>query len=64
MIKNYLTEKLVGDFLKETFPNGEWIHNNKFMSHSFRPDYQNDYYKLVVEFDGYRPHLLDHRLFH
>ena len=51
MYSCYLTETLLEEFLKHKFINGEWIHNKKFLN--YFPDYRNEYYKLIVEFDGY-----------
>ena len=54
MDEGYLTEKNLGEALKLIFPKGEWIHNKTIpqSGYRFRPDYRNDYYKLVVEYDG------------
>lgn len=52
-MENYLTEDLLELFLKNNFKEGIWIRNKKFLNFNFRPDFVNDYYKMVVEFDGY-----------
>lgn len=49
----YLTEKFLGDFLVKYFPKGIWLHDKTFLNRK-RPDYRNDFYKLIVEFDGYQ----------
>ena len=51
-MKEYLTEEKLGEFLKEYLKEGEWIHDKCFLGRN-RPDYRNDFYKLMVEFDGY-----------
>lgn len=51
-MKEYLTEEKLGEFLKEYFNEGEWIHDKCFLGRN-RPDYRNDFYKMIVEFDGY-----------
>ena len=53
---DYLTEKLLGQFLEEAFPGHEFVYN-KTVPRSYikgRPDYRCDKLKLIVEFDGYR----------
>lgn len=50
----YLTEKFLGELLKEIFPNNEFI-NDKSVPNSNtrrRPDYRCDELMLIVEFDG------------
>lgn len=52
--EGFLTEKKLGSFLNLVFPEGEWI-NNKPLPNSgskLRPDYRNDFYKIIVEYDG------------
>lgn len=49
---SYLTEELLGDFLKE-FYTSEWIRNKQFIEGKIRPDYRNDTEHLIIEFDGY-----------
>lgn len=40
-------------YLKYIFPNiNDWIHDKTFPGMRTRPDYRNDTFKLVVEFDG------------
>ena len=48
----YLTEEKLGEFLRKHFNEGEWIHDKCFLGRN-RPDYRNDFYKMIVEFDGY-----------
>ena len=50
-----MSEKLLGDFLKSRI-DGDWINNKKLQGSGInnRPDYRNETYKLIVEFDGYR----------
>jgi len=50
----YLTEEKLGDFLKLVFPKGEWVYNKIIPSSGskLRPDYRNDHYMVVVEYDG------------
>jgi len=52
--EGYLTEEKLGDFLQLVFPEGEWIYNKVIpgSGSKLRPDYRNDYYMLVVEYDG------------
>lgn len=52
MNNEYLTEESLGVFLNEYFKDGEWIHDKCFLGKS-RPDYRNDRYMMIVEFDGY-----------
>ena len=50
---NYLTEELLGVFLKERF-NLPFVHNKPFIKgRRFTPDYNHSYFGLIVEFDGY-----------
>lgn len=54
MVEDYLTEKLLGQFLEERF-HEEFVHD-KVVPNSdikLRPDYRCDKLKLIVEFDGY-----------
>lgn len=50
----YLTEENLGSFLKERFPEGNWIRDKSVPNSGvrYRPDYRNDFYKLIVEFNG------------
>ena len=51
-MEKYLTEEKLGEFLQKYLNEGEWIHDKCFRGRN-RPDYRNDFYKMVVEFDGY-----------
>lgn len=56
-MKEYLTEKKLGEILKHLKPNLNFI-NNKNVPNSIlkrhRPDYRCEEIKLILEFDGYR----------
>jgi len=52
MITTYLTEELLGRFIKERFIN-EKIHN-QYKINKFRVDYFLETINLVIEFNGYR----------
>lgn len=50
----YLTEEKLGTLLHRTMPEGKWI-SNKCVPNSgckYRPDYRNDHYMVIVEYDG------------
>lgn len=51
----YLTEDKLECALKIILPKGEWIRNKCIPSSGrrFRPDFRNEHYKLVVEYDGH-----------
>ena len=52
---NYLTEKTLGEYLKQIFPEHEFIRDRVVPNSEIqkRPDYRNDELMLIVEFDGY-----------
>jgi len=54
--QNYLTEKRLGEILKQIFPNHQFIHDKQVPNSNIknRPDYRNDTLKLIIEFDGHR----------
>ena len=56
MMNNYLTEKALGEYLTQIFPNHEFIRDKTVPDSKIRnrPDYRNDELMLIVEFDGYR----------
>lgn len=60
MESTFLTEATLGLFLTERLPKGTWKYNTTMPGSRIRPDYCNDYYKLIVEFDGYH-HFSDPR---
>lgn len=60
-MEEYLTEEKLGEFLKEYFNEGEWIHDKCFLGRN-RPDYRNDFYKIIVEFDGYAHYTSSRRI--
>lgn len=51
---NWLNEKKLGDILVSLFPKGTFIHDQIVPKSGIlkRPDYRNDNYNLIVEFDG------------
>jgi len=54
-VSDYLTEDILEQRLKETYPNYEFI-RDKIVPNSGiknRPDFRNDELKLIYEFDGY-----------
>lgn len=60
MSGKYLTEELLGKFLKVIYPDNEWLHdqrfklpNNENIKFNFRPDYCCHELKMCVEFDGH-----------
>jgi len=52
----YLTESILGEYLKILFPEHEFIHNKVVPNSGIknRPDYRNDDLMLIIEFDGNR----------
>ncbi len=52
--KDFLIEATLGLFLAKRLQKGKWVHNIAMPGTRIRPDYRNDYYKLIIEFDGFR----------
>lgn len=54
-MNNYLTEKSLGEYLKQIFPEHEFIRDRVVPNSDIqkRPDYRNDDLMLIIEFDGY-----------
>jgi len=54
-INEYLTEKNLGEFLKEFLPSSEIIHDKKVPNSnvSYRPDYRIENIKLIIEYNGH-----------
>ncbi|MEZ4968760.1 MAG: hypothetical protein R2814_03685 [Flavobacteriaceae bacterium] len=50
----FLTERLLGDFLRIIFPEHEFVHDRIVPNSRTRkrPDYRNDDLMIIVEFDG------------
>lgn len=60
-MNNYLTEENLGVFLNIYFQQGKWIHDKSFIGR-LRPDYRNEFYKMIVEFDGYAHYTTSKRI--
>ena len=54
MMKIFLTESKLGEFLKKHILNGNWISQFKPLNSRFKIDWYSDNLKFGVEFDGYQ----------
>lgn len=53
-MNNYLTESNLKDFLNK-YIGTDWIHNKQIKPGlKFRPDFRSEYYKTIIEFNGYQ----------